>query len=599
MRISYTLVIVLSAMVCCQGVTGQEKAGTFKIADSLKAIYNGQENKDIDLLLDIVTNETNPDSIVKYAEQLLAQSIPDSLHKYSHNAYMQMGNASLLRGDLNAALASFFKSMEYASVIQYKQGIGKLYISIADTYSEIGNSTNAIEYYNKGIDVLREVKDSMSLAKALINAGDEFFNQGELDSAILLTGESSTIFQILKYPLGRGYSLGNMGMVYAQQGRDEQALGNINEAIEILEEQEDYYPISVYLTYMSDIYLKRGNIASALGFAERSLKLAKLYGLKDEISAANLKLSEIYEETGNTVASYKYYKDHIAYRDSVKNIESVQQMADLRTNFEVSQKQVEVDLLNQQKKTQRIIAIATSIALLLIGLLAVGLYRRNMFIRKTKQIIEEEKQRSEKLLLNILPQETAQELKENGQVKAKKFESVTVLFTDFKDFTKSAEQVSPELLVESIDFYFKAFDAITTKYDLEKIKTVGDSYMCAGGLPLVSPDHAKHIVQAAKEMLCFVKREAQSKSNRLHFEIRIGIHTGPVVAGIVGDKKWQYDIWGDTVNIASRMESYSAPGKINLSDTTYQCIAPDFKCKYRGEIEVKNRGSLKMYYLEG
>ncbi|MGB5170673.1 MAG: adenylate/guanylate cyclase domain-containing protein, partial [Eudoraea sp.] len=537
--------------------------------------------------------------ITKYAEILLAKSLKDSLHMLTHNAYLQLGNALRYHGELKLALESFFKSMEYSSKINFREGEGKLYVSIADTYSEIENSPNASKYYNKGIEILREVKDSISLAKALNNASDEYFNRGKLDSALLFANESAVLFQRLKYPLGQGYSLGIIGMVYAGQGNDNLALANINKAIAILEQLEDYYPISVYLNAMSDIYLKRGDISTAISYAQRSLDLASSYRLKDQMSAANLKLAELYQETGSTEASYKYYKDHILYRDSVKNIESVQQMADLETNYQVSQKQLEVDLLSQQKKIQKIIAMTTASAMLLIGLLAVGLFRRYKFIKKTKRIIEEEKNRSETLLLNILPEETAFELKEKGKVQAKKFDSATVLFTDFKDFTKSAGQVAPELLVESIDYYFKAFDAIITKYDLEKIKTIGDAYMCAGGIPTASTDHANQVVLAANEIAQFVQQELQASNNRIHFEIRIGIHTGPVVAGIVGDKKWQYDIWGDTVNIASRMESNSEPGKINISEATYELIRADFLCKYRGEIEVKNRGSLKMYFLEG
>jgi class 3 adenylate cyclase len=234
---------------------------------------------------------------------------------------------------------------------------------------------------------------------------------------------------------------------------------------------------------------------------------------------------------------------------------------------------------------------------LLIFLIALVLYRRYLFIKSTNRIIEEERNRSDSLLLNILPEETAQELKLNGRVQTKKFESVTVLFTDFKEFTKLAEQVDPEQLIRSIDFYFKEFDKITTKYGLEKIKTIGDSYMCAGGLPLVSSNHARQVAKAAKEMIDLVNEKLLTEDDLIHFEVRIGIHTGPVVAGIVGMKKWQYDIWGDTVNIASRMESTSHVGKINLSETTYQAIKDEFPCTYRGEMEVKNRGELKMYYL--
>jgi len=275
-------------------------------------------------------------------------------------------------------------------------------------------------------------------------------------------------------------------------------------------------------------------------------------------------------------------------------------MANLRTDHEVSQKQTEVDLAEQREKNQRNMTIGTAIALLLIGIMAIGLYRRNNFIRKTKQIIEEEKERSDKLLLNILPEETAQELKEKGRVKAKKYEAVTVLFTDFKGFTTYSENLSPEALVETVDFYFSKFDTIIEKHSLEKIKTIGDAYMCAGGLHDNEKDHASRMVLAAMEIASFVEETKNDiKASDLTFDIRIGINTDPVVAGVVGTHKFAYDIWGDAVNVASRIESNSEAGKINISENTYELIKDSYDCAFRGEIEVKNRGSLKMYFVEG
>jgi class 3 adenylate cyclase len=243
-------------------------------------------------------------------------------------------------------------------------------------------------------------------------------------------------------------------------------------------------------------------------------------------------------------------------------------------------------------------AISSAVSAGLVFLLAFGVYRRYKFIKRTNVIIEEEKNRSDHLLLNILPEETALELKQNGKVRAKKFESVTVLFTDFEGFTQYAEKLPPEKLVESVDYYFSKFDEIMEKYNLEKIKTVGDCYMCAGGLPFSTNDHAYKMVHAALEIATFVKDSKNNNpQNDTRFEIRIGINSGPVVAGVVGTKKFAYDIWGDTVNIASRMESNSQPGKINVSKNTYELIKDTFDCHYRGEIEVKNRGMMKMYFV--
>jgi adenylate cyclase len=207
---------------------------------------------------------------------------------------------------------------------------------------------------------------------------------------------------------------------------------------------------------------------------------------------------------------------------------------------------------------------------------------------------------SDALLLNILPKEIAEELKTFGRAEAKQFDQVTVMFTDFKNFTQIAEKLTPDALVAEIDRLFKAFDTILSKYHIEKIKTIGDSYMCAGGLPLATKTHAFDVVSAAMEIRQFMqqqllKSKAESKEP---FEIRIGVHTGPVVAGIVGDKKFAYDIWGDTVNVASRMESSCEAGKINISGSTYALIKHSFDCTYRGKIKAKNKGEVDMYFVE-
>lgn len=574
------------------------------IADSLITVYQTTSftnlENELETIRDISYYETNPDQKIYYSDLLIKKSSKDSLLDYLASAYLQKGYALSNKGNNVEALQAFFKSLEYKHGFKDESGVGTVSIAIADTYSIMENQENAAIYYDKGIQILRKRQDSIYLASALLNAGDNYFHIKKYDEALVHFEESSHIFNLKKYDIGTAYNIGNIGMVYAETGKHELAKANLNEAIASLELLEDYYPISVYLLYLSDIYLKENNVSEAFKTALRSLELATMLGLKEQISDANLKLSRLYDKEENIEDSYKFYKNHIIYRDSVNNIHSVQEMADLRTNFEVSQKQIQVDLLNQQKKNQRIIVFSTLAALLAIILFAFGLYRRFMFVRATKKIIELEKERSESLLLNILPEETAQELKKNGKVQAKKFDSITVLFTDFKDFTHYAENLSPEKLVESIDYYFSKFDAIIEKHGLEKIKTVGDAYMCAGGLHNLTNNHAINMLLAAFDILEFVSQsKLDNPDNNTRFDIRIGINTGPVVAGVVGTKKFSYDIWGDTVNVASRMETNSEAGKINISESTYLLIKDSFICDYRGEIKIKNRGLQKMYFVIG
>jgi len=225
---------------------------------------------------------------------------------------------------------------------------------------------------------------------------------------------------------------------------------------------------------------------------------------------------------------------------------------------------------------------------------------RTKEIEKQKEIIEAAKLQSDSLLLNILPGEIADELKKFGKSYARKHDQVSVLFADIKGFTSIAEKLTPVKLVTQLDEVFGAFDNIIAKHGMEKIKTIGDAYMCACGLPLADNENAIKSVNAALDMQQFIKGfgAANKIQNLPVFEIRIGIHTGPLVAGVVGLKKFAYDIWGDAVNLASQMEQHSEPGKVNISGETYSLVKNSFNCTYRGKIEAKSKGEVDMYFVD-
>jgi len=265
---------------------------------------------------------------------------------------------------------------------------------------------------------------------------------------------------------------------------------------------------------------------------------------------------------------------------------------------------VESEAKIEIQKSQRnlLIAIASIFVILAVGLYSsfVGMKKHKEILEIKNEIIKEQKQRSEELLLNILPLSIANELKKSGSAKTQLYEKATVLFIDFIGFSKIAAQLSSEQLVQNLDYCFKAFDQIIKKYNLEKIKTIGDAYMCAGGLPTPDPEHPKNVIKAALEIQDFLAEWNLEKKRKKEpiFEARVGIHTGPVIAGVVGDIKFAYDIWGDTVNVASRMETNSESGKVNISGTTYGLVKDAFKCTHRGKVLAKNMGMVDMYFVE-
>ena len=345
-----------------------------RISDSLFNIYeNGKKNRSekLELLRQLAIYETDYDKKLNFGLRLIieAQKLDSSLHEFA--GYFQTGNAYRSKGELAKALENYLEAATVAQTNQIEKEKAYINIPIADVYSIMENVPTAVSYYQKAIDLTKNNSDSINLAVAQLNLGDLYYYEDQLDSALFYFEESGKVFKALQDDLGDAYNNGNLGLVYAKLDDSEYAEEYLNNAIKALTEFEDYYPITVYLNAMSDIYADKGQRAKAMQYAQQSLELAKKYGLKEQIGDSNLKLSGYYEQRGDARRALQYYKDYISYRDSVSNIDKVQELANLRTEYEVSQKQaevdlkqVEVDLLNQRTRTNRIVAIIIGIALL-------------------------------------------------------------------------------------------------------------------------------------------------------------------------------------------------------------------------------------------
>jgi class 3 adenylate cyclase len=364
------------------------------------------------------------------------------------------------------------------------------------------------------------------------------------------------------------------------------------------------------LNEMGSIYYMQGDYNNSLKYCKQSLKLAELINAFELQRDACNCIYLNYKDIDNKELALQYLQKLYLLDDSLnikETVEALQKMEFQKRIAGDSLAQAEKDRLLRQAHQEEVRAseklrnILFTVSVLVL-IVAGGFYSRLRYVRKSKAIIEKEKDRSEHLLLNILPAEIAQELKEKGRAEARDFDRVSILFTDFKGFTEQSARISATDLVNEINTCFEAFDYIVEKYGIEKIKTIGDSYMAAGGLPVPKEDSVKNTVLAALEMQTFISKRKQELDARglAGFEMRVGIHTGPVVAGIVGVKKFQYDIWGDTVNTASRMENSGEVAKVNISQSTYEILKGDsgFRFESRGKIKVKGKGEVEMYFVD-
>lgn len=290
-------------------------------------------------------------------------------------------------------------------------------------------------------------------------------------------------------------------------------------------------------------------------------------------------------------------------QNAIDSLSAEQLKAQLKVQkAEIEQQEVEMKLVKESNKLIRLLFLLGLGFLVLLFFVILYLRKRKTtsVLRDKNQEIAAEKDKSDALLLNILPNSVAEELKNFGKTSSFRYDEATVMFTDFKGFTTFASQNDPEDVVAMLDYYFRGFDEIISHFRIEKIKTIGDAYLCVSGAPMANPDHAKDMVQAALIFQEFVRKSAHKrfgKGSEL-LEMRIGIHSGPLVAGVVGSKKFAYDVWGDTVNVAARMEQASESGQINVSENVVQACGDNFHFYYRGELEAKNKGKLKMYFVE-
>jgi adenylate cyclase len=514
------------------------------------------------------------------------------------NMLSNQGAVYYNQGDDAKALELHLQSLKMSEALNDTLRILTSLTNIGGVYSnKEATWSKALDYFLRSYNLSLSIKDDYSIGTCAVNLGELYYNLGDDAKALKYLYQSEKAY---KGTEDLPYTLNYIGRVFTRQKSFEKAIQIHTQAYRLSKKLDTKLDQTQSLVGLAQAYKAGGNITSAINAYKQSVEISLPMNTVVELKNAYHGLSESYSQEKDYTNAFKYQNLLLAVKDTIYNINTDKKLGTLQFTFDLEKKEGEISLLNKNKEIQKQeIRRQKIVKVSFIGGFGIMLlFAVVFFIQRNR--INKGKKRSDELLLNILPVETAEELKATGTAKTKRLELVSVLFTDFKNFTQASEKLSPEELVAEINYCYSEFDRIVTRHGIEKIKTIGDSYMCAGGLPVSNNTHPVDVVSVGLEMVQFIEKNKQERiQNGLpYFELRLGIHSGPVVAGIVGIKKFAYDIWGDTVNTASRMESSGEVGRVNISGSTYDLVKDKFNCTHRGKIEAKNKGFIDMYFAE-
>lgn len=543
------------------------------------------------------------DRAIEYYREAIALNEQLNRHIGLANNYYNLGDTYYSRGDHITALKHFFAALTVFEKLRDTVGIQDCYNSIGNIYDEQDDHSSALAYYEKSLALSRLTGDQLGEALVKINIADLYMESERYQEAIVPLEESVDLLKKIDNKKYLSTAYYHLGQLYLKLERTGEAKTLLDRAKVLATEMKNESVMANAALLLSDFYFEQGNYSQTIAESNQALALGEKLGHKELLRNAHELLAKVYQALKDEGKELQHYRQYILYRDSLRNEATIRETTRQEMQYQFDKKHLADSLAFayqqslkdwqiSREKTRRNAAV---LGLVLVSLLSAILYRQYGLTQKARE-------QSDKLLLNILPAETAQELKSKGYTTAKSFDQVTILFTDFKDFTIVSEHLTPEELVNEINYLFSAFDEVIQEFGLEKIKTNGDSYIAVAGLPENNRAGAKEVVLVALEMQQIMRQVKllRQEEGKPYFEMRIGIHSGQVVAGVVGVKKFQYDIWGDTVNTAARMETTSEAGKINISQATYELIQdePAFTFESRGKIQAKNKGFMNMYFVE-
>jgi adenylate cyclase len=530
-------------------------------------------------------------SYQKYEEQIQLNNKKEASRFINEIAHIYWNH-----NNTNQAIFYYELSWELNKDLSNENGMAMLNNNLGMLYSDLGEYQKSYDFFNKTLAVRRSHKEVNGIIQALINISVVLNNLKRYDESIVGLEEALSFARKENDMHEMRSVYGMLSETYEKKGDAEQSIYyfNLYRTFNDLIQQGEFTKLSTEVEeekFLRDVAEKKNRISED----DLKLKRRELQQVESELDEFDSLNRSLFENLNNRELQVELLKQQAS-------IDSLKVQEERVTNMATIEKQ----------KTVRnfiiVIVVFLSLILILIVRNFIRTRKKNEILTTQKLQIEEQheailkgKEKSDQLLRNILPDEIAEELKEKGMAEVQAFDSASILFTDFVGFTKAASKMSSHELVAELNVCFESFDLTCEKYHVEKIKTIGDAYMAVGGLPIPTKNSVENTVLAALEMQAFIvnRKKQKEEAGEQAFEMRAGIHTGKVVAGIVGIRKFQYDIWGDAVNIAARFESNSKPGSVNISQATYQALQdnPAFAFESRGRILAKGKGELEMWFV--
>ncbi len=602
-------------------------------------------------------------SIGHYLNALtIYKKLPNSLGKIA--TLKNLGAVYTRTGNFDQALAYYFQALEESQAIENGPEIIQSLNNIGVAYQKLNQPEKAMKYYEEVLELNRKEGCKDAIALTLNNIGTVYRLQGDYDTALDYFQQALEIGREIERGELITKSLHNIGNVYNSRQMYDKAIEFYRKSLELKEREGDQHGIASTLINIGYLYYKQEMYDQAIEQIESGVGIADRINAYDLTRSGLEILSDIYSKTGDYEKSIEYHKRLAEIRDSISTYDAKRQVAEMETRYETAkkerkilelqevmgeqtqelertreesrQKEIQIRDLREDQLRQKIVLMQTThenelkqqriqileqrskiqeldlkrqdiiryslivgiLLVLLLALVTLLSLRRKM---KDNRTIRKEKAKTDKLLLNILPVRVADDLRQRGRTEPESYQNVTVYFSDIVGFTQKSSELEPKELISELNDLFTAFDDIMTMNDCERIKTIGDAYLAVCGMPAPNPRHAVNIVNAALQIIDYLTERNESSS--IKWQIRIGIHTGKVVGGIVGTRKYIYDIFGDTINTASRMENLSEPMQVNISENAYAIIYADqeliesVEFIERESYEVKGKGSMRMFFV--